>query len=34
MPEPRTLPADILPLLDVQRIFEELQEYKSEKRSW
>lgn len=24
MPEPRTLPADILPLLDVQRIFEEL----------
>ena len=32
MPEPRTLPADILPLLDVQRIFEELQEYKSEKR--
>ena len=32
MSEPRTLPADILPLLDVQRIFEELQEYKSEKR--
>lgn len=32
MPEPRTLPADILPLLDVQRIFEELQEYKSQKR--
>ncbi len=32
MPEPRTLPADILAALDVQRIFEELQEYKSEKR--
>lgn len=27
-----TLPVDILPLLDIQRIFEELQEYKSEKR--
>ncbi len=32
VPEPRTLPADILALLDVRRIFEELQEYKSEKR--
>ena len=32
IPEPRTLPADILELLDFQRIFEELQEYKSEKR--
>ncbi len=31
-PEPRTLPTDILPLLDIQRIFEELQEYKSAKR--
>ena len=27
-----TLPLDILPLLDIQRIFEELQKYKSEKR--
>ena len=32
MPEPQTLPVDILPLLDVQRMFEELQEYKREKR--
>ena len=32
MPEPRTLPVDILPLLDVERMFEELQEYKNEKR--
>ena len=32
MPEPLTIPADTLSLLDVQRIFEELQEYKSEKR--
>lgn len=32
MPEPQTLPADILPLLDIQRIFEELQEYKRAKR--
>lgn len=32
MLEPRTLPADILPLLDVQRIFDELQAYKSERR--
>ena len=31
-PEPLTIPADILPLLDFQRMFEELQEYKSEKR--
>jgi hypothetical protein len=32
VPEPLTLPEEILPLLDYQRIFEELQEYKSEKR--
>ena len=30
--EPLTIPADCLPLLDYQRIFEELQEYKSEKK--
>lgn len=32
LPEQRTLPVDILPLLDTQRMFEELQEHKSEKR--
>lgn len=32
MPEEHVLPADVLPLLDMQRIFEELQQYKSEKR--
>ena len=32
MPEPLTIPVAILHLLDVQRMFEELQEYKSEKR--
>lgn len=32
IPEPLTLPEEILSFLDVQRIFEELQEYKSEKR--
>jgi hypothetical protein len=31
-PEEHNLPANILPLLDMQRIFEELQQYKSEKR--
>lgn len=30
--EPLTIPADCLPLLDYQRIFEELQEYKNEKK--
>lgn len=32
MPEEHKLPSDVLPLLDMQRIFEELQQYKSEKR--
>lgn len=32
MPEEHVLSADVLPLLDMQRIFEELQQYKSEKR--
>ena len=32
LPKELTIPTDILSLLDVQRIFEELQEYKSEKR--
>ena len=32
IPEPQTLTADILATLDIQRIFEELQEYKREKR--
>ena len=32
MPEEHILPANELPLLDMQRIFEELQQYKSEKR--
>ena len=32
MPEEHVLPANVLPLLDIQRIFEELQQYKSEKR--
>ncbi len=32
MPEEHILPAEVLPLLDMQRIFEELQQYKSEKR--
>ncbi len=32
MPEEHVLPAKVLPLLDMQRIFEELQQYKSEKR--
>ena len=32
VPEPQTLPKEILLLLDTQRMFEELQEYKSEKR--
>lgn len=32
MPEEHVLPANVLPLLDMQRIFEELQQYKSEKR--
>lgn len=32
MPEEHVLPAEVLPLLDMQRIFEELQQYKSEKR--
>ena len=31
-PEEHVLPAEILPILDMQRIFEELQQYKSEKR--
>lgn len=31
-PEEHVLPANVLPLLDIQRIFEELQQYKSEKR--
>ena len=31
-PEEHVLPVDVLPLLDIQRIFEELQQYKSEKR--
>lgn len=31
-PEEHVLPANVLPLLDMQRIFEELQQYKSEKR--
>ena len=32
MPEEHVLPVSVLPLLDMQRIFEELQQYKSEKR--
>lgn len=32
MPEEHVLPINVLPLLDMQRIFEELQQYKSEKR--
>ncbi len=32
MPEEHVLPTNVLPLLDMQRIFEELQQYKSEKR--
>lgn len=32
LPEEHVLPANLLPLLDMQRIFEELQQYKSEKR--
>ena len=32
MPEEHKLPSNVLPLLDMQRIFEELQQYKSEKR--
>ncbi len=32
MPEEHVLPTNILPILDMQRIFEELQQYKSEKR--
>ena len=32
MPEEHKLPNNVLPLLDLQRIFEELQQYKSEKR--
>lgn len=32
IPEERKLPNSVLPLLDMQRIFEELQQYKSEKR--
>lgn len=32
IPKELKLPLDILPLLDIQRIFEELQEYKREKR--
>lgn len=32
MPEEHVLPTSVLPLLDMQRIFEELQQYKSEKR--
>lgn len=32
MPEEHILPANVLPFLDMQRIFEELQQYKSEKR--
>lgn len=32
IPEEHVLPASVLPLLDMQRIFEELQQYKSEKR--
>ena len=32
MPEEHVLPSEVLPLLDMQRIFEELQQYKSEKR--
>lgn len=31
-PEEHVLPSEILPILDAQRIFEELQQYKSEKR--
>ena len=31
-PQELSLPADVLPFLDYQRIFEELQQYKSEKR--
>lgn len=31
-PEEHILPSEVLPLLDMQRIFEELQQYKSEKR--
>ena len=31
-PEEHVLPSEILPILDMQRIFEELQQYKSEKR--
>ena len=31
-PEEQTLPAKVLPLLDMRRVFEELQQYKSEKR--
>lgn len=32
MPEEHVLPTNVLPILDMQRIFEELQQYKSEKR--
>lgn len=32
MPEEHVLPSEVLPFLDMQRIFEELQQYKSEKR--
>ena len=32
MPEEHVLPTSVLPLLDIQRIFEELQQYKSERR--
>lgn len=32
MPEDHVLPSDALPLLDMHRIFDELQEYKSEKK--
>ena len=32
MPEEHKLPDSVLPLLDYQRIFEELEQYKSEKR--
>lgn len=33
-PEEHTIPNNILPLLDIRRIFEELQQYKSEKRHY
>lgn len=32
MPEEHVLPTNVFPILDMQRIFEELQQYKSEKR--